>query len=259
MSDSAPRPHTALRKAIEIDALWHTSATPPFTPTGHSAIDRQIGGGFAHARVHDVYAATPQDASTAAGFVAMLARQRGGATLWIRTGSADPRGARLYAEGLAEIGFNPANLVICATADSATALKAANEAARCPHIATVVVELWHRARDLTLTASRRLALSAELSGATVMMLRIDALPEPSAATTRWSVASAPSIALASNAPGFPALDLTLLRQRGRAGTGQWLAVWDRDAACFADPALSRALRPAPGVRPAAPDDQRRAA
>ena len=43
-----------------------------------------------------------------------------------------------------------------------------------------------------LTATRRLMLSAETSGVTVLSVRIGAEPAPSAAATRWGVAAAPS-------------------------------------------------------------------
>src|SRR3546814_20413203 len=64
---------------------------------------------------------------------------------------------------------------------------------------------------------------------------------PSAAHTRWQVAAAPSQPLEANAPGIPALDLTLLRQRGGAGGPHWCVEWERDARGFAAATL-------PGVK-----------
>ena len=66
---------------------------------------------------------------------------------------------------------------------------------------------------LDLTASRRLALAAEQSGVTLLMLRLEAEPVPSAADTRWAVSAAPSQALEANAPGPPQLEIELLRRR----------------------------------------------
>lgn len=190
----------------------------------------------------------------------MLARQRPGPIVWIRQDRQDRIGGRLHGEGLAEIGIDPARLLLCLAADAAALLRCANEAARCRDVGTVIAEIWRGPKELTLTASRRLALSGEASGATALMLRVDADPEPSAAATRWSVSSAASLPLPGNAPGMTALDVRLLRQRGRAGEGQWRIVWDRDRACFTEYApLSGASRPLPAFGPVAPGDARRAA
>src|SRR3546814_11674827 len=81
--------------------------------------------------------------------------------------------------------------------------------------------------ELDLTASRRLALAAEKSGTTLLLLRTGADPVPSAAQTRWSVASAPSRAFAANAPGTPTFDITLLRQRSGPSGTSWRLEWNR--------------------------------
>ena len=239
MIDSQGRLASLKTAMARIEGRCDKQIGPGATPLGHRAIDALTGGGIAPARLHEAFAASSADASSAAGFAAMLARQRGGAMLWVRQERRDREGGALHATGLAEIGLDPAAVLLCVAADADAVLKAANEAARCPQVATLVVELWGRAAPLTLTASRRLALSAEASGATIIMLRIDAAPEPSAATTRWRIASAPSPVLPGNAPGATTIDLALLRQRGRAGEGQWRVVWNREQARF-DPASTSA-------------------
>jgi protein ImuA len=260
MNDSSDRLAGLKCETIGMEHPWYVQGNVRSSPTGHSAVDAMLGGGIASGRLHEVFAGSPDDMSSAAGFAAMLARQRGGPMLWVRQDNVTRMSGRLHAIGLNDIGIDLASLLLCTAPDAAGVLKAANEAARCPQIATVIVELWRKPAELTLTASRRLALSAETSNATILMLRVDALPEPSAATTRWSVASAPSLALPSNAPGLAALDLTLLRQRGRSGEGQWRVIWNRDNACFVEPAsLPCTLRPAPRMRPLVRDHERRAA
>jgi protein ImuA len=239
-TDSANRLAGLKRLHARIEHQWHRPDASRLLPLGHGAIDTMLGGGLASAQLHEVFAGETDDAASAAGFAAMLARQRGGAVIWIRDERAGRSGGHLHGEGLVEIGLDPASLLLCLAPDAAGVLKAANEAARCPQVATVIAELWRRVPELSLTASRRLALSAENSGATLLMLRVGAEPEPSAAATRWSVAAAPSDwlsadPLAANAPGHIALDLSLLRQRGRAGEGAWRVVWDRDNACFTEP------------------------
>src|SRR3546814_11738095 len=113
-------------------------------------------------------------------------------------------------------------------------LRAAAEIVRCDEVGVAVIELWRQPRPLDLTASRRLAVAAEASGVTALMLRIDAAPTPSAAHTRWQVAAAPSQPLEANAPGLPALDLTLLRQRGGAGGPPLCVDWGREGGGLAE-------------------------
>jgi protein ImuA len=270
-TDSANRLAGLMRLNARIEHQWHRQEDTRRSPLGHGAIDAMLGGGLGAARLHEVFASDTEDVASAAGFAAMLARQRGGAIIWVRPERAGHRGGHLHGEGLAEIGLDPTSLLLCLAPDAAGVLKAANEAARCPHVATVIAELWQRVPELSLTASRRLALSAETSGATVLMLRIGAEPEPSAAATRWSVAAAPSDGLEANAPGHTALDLTLLRQRGRAGAGAWRVVWDRDNARFTEhhtefqtqsqshsAPLSGALGTVPVLRPDGVADRRAA-
>jgi protein ImuA len=221
-------------------------------PLGIDSIDQALGGGLARARLHELFAAEPGDSGSAAGFAAMLTRlamPSAAPLLWLRQEEAEVRGGRLHAPGLAEIGIDPARLVLVAVADPVTLLRAAADVVRCAQVGAAVIELWGRPRALDLTASRRLAVVAEETGVTVLMLRGGAEPAPSAAQTRWQIAAAPSLALETGAPGHPAFDITLLRQRGRPDGGRWRVEWDREQGHFhessgAAPALSGAVVPA---------------
>jgi protein ImuA len=101
------------------------------------------------------------------------------------------------------------------------------------------------------TANRRLALATEKSGVSLFLLRIDAMPVPSAAETRWQVAAAPSRALPGQAPGLPTFDITLLRQRSGPSGLDWRLEWDRDQRKFREAAVSGAVVPVPARGPAA--------
>src|SRR3546814_10143689 len=70
-------------------------------------------------------------------------------------------------------------LILCLLPDPLAVLRAAADVVRCPEAGVAVVELWRNPRQLDLTASRRLALAAETSGVTVLLLRVSALPAPS--------------------------------------------------------------------------------
>src|SRR3546814_15680394 len=80
-----------------------------------------------------------------------------------------------------------------------------------------------------------LFLSAEKSSVTILLLRRDAEPMPSAADTRWQVRAAPSQALEANAPGHAALGIELLRRRAGPAGMRWRVEWNRDECIFREP------------------------
>lgn len=203
--------------------------------TGHAGIDAVLGGGLALGRLHEAFAAEADDAAAATSFAAMLACVAGGngPIVWLREAEAQGR-ARLHGPGLAEIGLDPARLILAVPDTSLDLLRAAAEVVRCASVTVAVIELWRRPRSLDLTASRRLAVAAEASGVTVLLLRIAAEPIPTAAQTRWRAGAAPSMALLGNAPGHPALNLELTRQRGGPEGLRWQVEWNRDARIFAN-------------------------
>lgn len=219
-------------------AVGAAAEASAMAPTGHAGIDSALGGGLMRGRVHEVFAAEADDAGCAAGFVAGLALRlgvgSGGTLVWLREAQAEKQGGRLHAPGLVEIGLDPARVIIGVMPDPLAVLRAAADVVRCPEVGVAVIELWRSPRLLDLTASRRLALAAEISGVTVIALRIAAAPAPSAAQTRWQVSAAPSLPMEANAPGYPAWRIELLRQRGRPSGGDWRVEWNREQACFAD-------------------------
>lgn len=231
---------------------------PDYRSTGHPGIDGMLNGGMPTARLHEVFAAEAGEGGCAAGFGTVLALLLGGEVLWLREKAAERRTGGLHAPGLAEIGLDPARVIVGAMRDAATTLRAGADAMRCTGLGVVVIELWGNPPALDLTASRRLALAAEGSGVSALLLRMDAANTPSAARTRWQVASAPSAVLAANAPGHPAWDIELVRQRGGPPGGPWRVEWNRDRAQLQDrnareeQTLSGAVVPLPADRPVEP-------
>lgn len=222
--------------------------------SGISSLDEALAGGLAYGRVHEVYAAEPDDAWAAAGFAVALItsmRREARTALWLRSRGSVKSGGILQANGWNELGGLPGDCLFGVLADTKALLRTAVDAMRCGALGAVVVEGWGRMPELDLTANRRLALAAEKSGVSLFLLRIDAQPVPSAAQTRWQVASAPSHALPGQAPGMPTFDIELLRQKsGPSGLG-WRLEWDRDRRKFRDSALSGAVVPVPVRRPVA--------
>lgn len=229
-------------------------------PLGHALIDAAIGGGLARGRLHELFAVESADNASATGFAAMLAclaSQAGTPLFWLREEMAE-RQSSLHAPGLAEIGIDPGRIVLVMPPDPVTLLRAAVDVIRCASVGVAVIELWRSPRVLDLTASRRLALAAEASGVTTLLLRVEANPSPSVAQTRWRIHAAPSVALEAGAPGRPAFNVELLRQRGRPDGGAWHLEWDRDHACFRGSSLSGDVVSTASGRSLASDARRRA-
>jgi len=243
------RLHPALKRALSAPPTQKTGR--PY-PLGVDAIDRVLGGGLAAGQLHELFANDADDEASALGTAAMLALclTRAAPTasfiLWLRE-AAVQRKAGLHGPGLADLGLSPARVILGLLPDAAGLLRAGVDALRCAGLGAVVLELSGNPSLLDLTASRRLALAAEASGVTPLLVRTrGARPMPSAARTRWQVAAAPSAALTAEAPGHTTLRLALLRQRGGMAGLEWTVEWNRDAGCFRPAALPGARFPLSG-------------
>ncbi|USI76951.1 MULTISPECIES: ImuA family protein [unclassified Sphingopyxis] len=235
---------------LAADGGFESRRTDGWLESGHARFDAAIGGGLAVGRTHEFFAADALDATSAAAFAGLMALRTPGKAplIWLRTTDAGKRTGHIYAPGIAELGGDPDRLLLVETADPKMLLACANDAIRCAGSAAVIVESWGKFPLLDLTAGRRLALGARDAGTTLLMLRLNAVPAPSVAETRWSVAAAASHALEANAPGAPAFDLELLRWRGGSAPARWRLDWNHDENRFGDTALSGALLPLPARR-----------
>jgi len=181
--------------------------------------------------VHEFYAAAHADGACLAVLAMMLGEAPGkGVRLWVRHEAQARETGAPFAAGIAELGLAPERLPLVLARDAASVLQAALEGARCAALEAVIAEIWGEATTLDLTATRRLALGGEASGAQVFLLRVGArLLNPTAAYTRWRVTPAPSRALAARAPGAPAFLARLERHRGGWPEQTFYLEWDRDA------------------------------
>lgn len=216
-------------------------------------IDRILGDGLPRGVPHEVFAAHVADSGAAAGFVAGLARlvcAENRKIVWLRQPISERETGGLHAPGLRELGLDPGQLTFVRARNATGILQAGLDAVRCAALGLVVIEIWGDPRPLDLTATRRLALAAEKSGVTPLLLRIAATPRPSVAFTRWQVAAAPSRPLPANAPGRPTFDITLLRNRAGASGQRWRVEWDHERCRFqAAPPLSGGVVSVPVGRP----------
>ncbi|WP_235535058.1 ImuA family protein [Sphingomonas sp. Leaf339] len=211
---------------------WEVAGTGT-TQTDDRAADAWLTTGLAPAQLHEIYAAEAADGTAAIGFAVALALAAGALpVLWVRTEKDERQAGRLHAGGLAELGLPPDSIVLVVAADEAALLRVAADAARCSGLGMLLVESRGRAPGLDLTATRRLMLAAEASGVTVLSVRIDAAPVPSAAATRWGVAAMPSVPLEAEAPGLPAFDVESLRRRGGPAGARCRVEWNRENRSF---------------------------
>ncbi len=237
---------------------------PPHFNFGVEWIDTALRGnagvaGLPRAALHELHAADKGDRTSAAALALLLAQRCRALDsdrkpiLWVSESGEARRQGRLYPPGLAELGVDPSGLIHVDAPDSIAVLRAAADGVRSAAIGAVIVELsGKKPKGLDLTATRRLSLSSQKSGVLSLLLRTGSdadNPLPTAAFSRWQVAAAPSVALAGNAPGHSAFDITLLRHRsGLYGLSARLE-WNSDDQVFREQQGSEST-PDTGVVPA---------
>lgn len=185
----------------------------PVLPFGLGRLDARLAdGGLRLDALHEVAAATPDLADDAAAtlFTAGIAARAWGPVLWV------VRRRDLFAPGLYQVGLAPKRVLYAEAADDDELLAIMEEGLRHRGLGAVVGE----ARRVGMPATRRLQLAAE-GGRTITLLMKrhprqvgDPLGMPSAAVTRWRVASAPSAPLPVEGVGRARWQLALARQKG---------------------------------------------
>ncbi|NMN04329.1 MULTISPECIES: hypothetical protein [unclassified Novosphingobium] len=193
---------------------------------------------LAAGQVHEVHGEGDDRAAGLAFALGLGTANRQGAVLVVR--GALRQGLGLYGEGLARLGIDPARLLLVEARDAAALLRAGLEGARCPGLALVLLESEGPLKGYDLTASRRFVLAAERTQTPLVLLRHAARPQPSAAHTRWQVASAPSLPLEAppgaqvRPPGLPMIAVEALRWRGGPAGQTWHLQWDEQHGGFRD-------------------------
>jgi protein ImuA len=158
-------------------------------PFGLPPLDEALPeGGLALGALHEAAAAEPGLAHEAVAmlFAAGIAARLEGAVLWAL------RSPDLFAPGLAGVGLHPDRVIYAEAGSEQAVLLVMEEGLRHGGLAAVIGEVSR----LSLTASRRLQLAAEKSGALALALRRHPQPpdriEPNAASSRWRIAALPS-------------------------------------------------------------------
>jgi protein ImuA len=218
---------------------------PAYVATGVREIDATLGGGLLTGAVHELMPRSAQDLTAAAGVAfGLAARAETGAahTLYIQHDFTAVEAGRPYLPGLAHAGVETSALVYLNVPRAEDVLWAMGEALKCRGFATVIAEFPAQARVLDLTMTRRLALAAQEGGGLGLILRHANVVEPNAATTRWSIAAAPSTPDEFGGLGPACFHLDLVKNRfGQCG--QWRVEWHSHDRTFAIPVSRRLVRP----------------
>jgi protein ImuA len=210
-------------------------------PLGAPEVDAVLGGGLKPGALHEVFAR----GWGGCGFALLLALRLAAALsrplFWVRSDYAALEYGGFSLPGIAALappGFMSGfDLVMVRARHAADALAAAADILACPHIGCLLLEMEGNPRILDLTASRRLNLAAETSGAGLVLLREGGSEEPSAAHTRWLARAAPSHP-DDDDWGAPRFDVELVRHR-LGGLGKFLMEWDSNNGAFANPLPSQ--------------------
>ncbi|WP_442919180.1 ImuA family protein [Methylobacterium sp. Leaf118] len=220
-----------LRRQME-DLARRPGAHRPALPFGLPDLDRHLpGGGLRCGALHEVGEAglSADHAALSALFAAAIVARLPGPVLWCL------RGRDLFAPALVSVGLSPGRIVFAETWSDAEVLPAMEEGLRSRGLAAVVGE----ASRLGLTASRRLQLAAERSGALTVVIRRrrraaaqgesggESGDEPSAALTRWRVSPQPGTGpprFGLSMPGLPRARwlVELTRARGADAPRSWI-------------------------------------
>ena len=227
-------------------------AAPPLAlplTLGSASIDARLAGRLPRAALHEVFAESAQDGCSATGFALLLAIRASNdkPILYVREDRGVRRDGCLYPHGLAELGLDPARVLTVHAPDTQALLRASGDIVKCAEVGTVILEPQGKAPELDLTASRRLMLAAARSGVMTVVLRVDAVPVPSAAASRWSVSAAPSMALEADAPGHAAFDIALTRHKGGIPGFEARLEWNRDRNAFDESSLPGGFSAVPAL------------
>ncbi len=213
MRTSTPLPVLkALRERIQ--RLEGGAARPRTAlPFGIKAIDQHLPeGGLALGALHEVVGGGNGaiDGAAAALFAAGIAARTRGQVLWCVTRQD------LFAPAISQAGLLPDRVVYVEAGDQPSVLACFEEGLRHGGLGAVVAEIAR----LSMTASRRLQLAAEGSGAIGIAIRrwrrqMEAADfgQPTAAVTRWRVSALPSTPLPVPGVGRARWQLELIRCR----------------------------------------------
>ncbi|WP_316013477.1 hypothetical protein [Roseobacter sp. HKCCA0434] len=168
----------------------------------------------------DVFTTTPQDAA-AFGFLLASLPSIHGPILWVYDRMSAREAGRTYLLR---------HVLHCMPANATGVLQAMEDGLNSSGPGAVLGELWGEPRELSFTATKRLALRSQARKVPCILIRHNARTSISAARNRFRIGSLPSIANPNDpaAPGDPCWRVELFRSRTRP-PGIWMVLHDRAA------------------------------
>ncbi|MER9052509.1 ImuA family protein [Mesorhizobium sp. M0910] len=213
---SASAPNAAISDLQNRIARLEGGNTPEraVLPFGISSIDSHLPeGGVALGALHEVAGGGNGaiDGAAASLFAAGIAARTQGKVLWCVTRQD------LFAPAIAQVGLHPDRVIYVEAGDDKSLLACFEEGLRHMGLGAVVAEVAR----LSMTASRRLQLASEGSGAMGIAVRrwrrqteAADFGQPTASVTRWRVSVLPSRPLPVPGVGRARWQLELIRSRG---------------------------------------------
>lgn len=226
---------------------------------GIEEIDRSVSEeGLSGGSLHDLFPERNVNIASVGSLVLRLMARlpRHGPIVWCQAPFEAREHGRPYAPGLLGSALRPERFVFVALAKPREMGFVLEEALALAPVAAVVGE----GPPLEFTETRRLSLIAGRSGVPCLFINTDAVPEASAALTRWRVGPRPGPAdpLDPKRPGPPAWNIELTRARG-GRPGSWEITWDDETHSFRaiSDACDRSLRATGGGAPPLRTEPRR--
>jgi len=184
---------------------------------------RDISAATRNAPLVEIAPLAAGDEGAALGFaLAWIAAAADGLIIWAGSQASFSEDGLPCAEGLAQYGVALDRLFVARGRTQTDALWVAEQALTVPG-AHVLCTIAPSKKPLGLTATRRLLLASEKSGAHCILLRLDKL-DASAAWARWRISAAPSEGVGREL-GAPAFMSRLERNRAGPAGQSWRLVW----------------------------------
>jgi len=223
-----------LRQSVaQIDHTAHALVPRSPLPLGVASLDAALGGGLSFGALHELAPALPVDTGTATGFALALAARSKGPVLWLQTDYGQRENGALYGPGLDLFGLPLHRLTILTAARGEDILWAMEEALRSRAVTLVIGDLPNERITDDGAAARRLAFTTRDAGGLGLLLRPHPALAPSAAATRWQIASAPAGTDQFGGLGRATFALSLTKNR-RGPCGRWLINWDHHECVFTE-------------------------
>ncbi len=211
--DSAETIETLRQKIRRLEGFKATKQPQPLH-LGVCLGDSLPGSALSCGSIHEFISADYEDAAATIAFTLTLLSRLPphGTIVWV---GRDPVH---YAPGFALFGVDPQRIIFARPQKDADALWVMEESLRCKGISAVTGEC----ALADLTATRRLQLAAEESGAFGLLLRpLCREPGTSSCVTRWQIKHAPSVPGKLPGLGHTRWQVELLKARG-GKPGNWM-------------------------------------